>query len=216
VFDRPDHIAASPSQRAREALVDDAERSNREIAIAVRATTDQVASVRRALTDLGVLAPQREPRRSFPQHVPLPRQPWLAEGACVGHPGADAWTEPRHPDREAARMTCLHCCPVQRTCLDWALAAVPASDVALYGGATAAQRARLRRQRGLERPLIAGIPVINAAKAACGNCGLPLSGENLVTEAGRRPGTYRRRCRACTRARKAQAYQDRRASRAAG
>jgi hypothetical protein len=77
---------------------------------------------------------------------------------------------------------------------------VPASDIAIYGGFNASQRRPLVQQRGLVRPN--GMAAINALVTCCGTCGLPLSGENLITEPGRRPGAVRRRCRACTRRRK--------------
>ncbi len=87
-----------------------------------------------------------------------------------------------------------------RQCLDWALRAVPAGDPAIYAGTGPSERRLLRAQRGLARPN--AVQAINAAKACCPACGLPLSGGNLITEPGRRPGTVRRRCRACTRRRK--------------
>jgi hypothetical protein len=204
VWDRPDSIAASPADRARAALLDDWTRSNREIALAVRSTTAQVASVRRALTGYGVLPVTTPQRRAFPSPAPLPRSPRsLQTGSCVGHPRPDLWISPASPaEREEAKHICRFCCPVTLTCRDWALKAVPAADTAIYGGCTAPERARLRQQMGLGRlPGPSGRPAIEAALTTCPECGLPLQGPNLVTEV-RRDGSAHRRCRACTRARK--------------
>jgi len=56
------------------------------------------------------------------------------------------------------------------------------------------------------------VAAINAHKVNCPECGLPLSGDNLITEPGRRPGTVRRRCRGYTRRRKHEGYERRRAA----
>jgi hypothetical protein len=200
--------AGGPADRARVALLDDASRSNREIALAIGATTAQVAGVRRALVSYGVLAPLREPRRAFPAPVPMPRQPWLAEGACVGHPHAHWWTSDITRERDLARQVCGGCHKAP-ACLFWALRAIPTSDSAIYGGTGPGQRRKLRKMLGITRPN--AVAAVNAAKECCPACGLPLAGENLITEAGRRPGTIRRRCRACTRIRKHEAYERRRA-----
>jgi transcription factor WhiB len=203
-------LSPSPSDRCRAALIDDATRSNTEIALAARSTPDQAASVRRALEARAVIPPHRAPPPArFPEHVPFPRSPRvLQEGLCVaaGHPPPDAWAEPRHPDRELARMLCREACHVQAICLEWALAAVPHSDTAVYAGTTRSQRAVLRRQRGYPASPLSGVPLINSRKTCCPACGLPLAGENLITEPGRRPGTVRRRCRACTKRRKHAAH----------
>jgi len=60
------------------------------------------------------------------------------------------------------------------------------------------------------------VAAINAAKQDCPECGLPLSGNNLITEPRRRPGTVRRQCRACTRRRKYEDYERRRAEAGGG
>jgi hypothetical protein len=199
MWDRPDSIAPSPADRARAALLDDHTRSNAAIALACRSTPAQVASVRRALTGYGVLPVTAPARRAFPSPAPLPRQPWLAEGSCVGVIPSP-WTSPDPADRTRARLICITECHVAAACLDWALRAVPTSDSAIYAGTGPSERRLLRAQRGISRPN--AVTAINAAKTCCGECGLPLAGPNLVTEPGRRPGTTRRRCRACTRARK--------------
>jgi hypothetical protein len=145
VFDRPDHVAASPSDRAREALVDDATRSNREIAIAVRCQPVVVARCRSQLTDLGVLPPGPYERRGFPVLKALPRPPRiLQEGACVGRDPAP-WTEPDHPDREEARSVCRTACHVAEACLSWSLS-LPQSDRGIYAGTTSTERERLKRE----------------------------------------------------------------------
>lgn len=200
-----DAYSSSPrtaADLARSALLDDATRSNPEIASALGITTDQVGDVRRRLVDLGVLAPQRVPRPSLPQHVPMPRSPRiLTEGHCAGHEHPGWWTSDDPAERELATQVCQSC-HVSAQCLDWALRSVPIADTAIYAGTTASQRRRLRAQLGITRPNATA--AINAAKTTCPECGLPLSGSNLITEAGRRPGSVRRRCPACTRRRKAE------------
>jgi hypothetical protein len=131
------------------------------------------------------------------------------QGSCVGRLPS-LWCSGDPADRAEARRICITECPVQRDYLDWALEAIPRSDKAIYGGVNASQRARLARARGITAPRVSGIPLIEARMTCCPACGLPLSGENLITEPGRRPGTVRRRCRACTRRRKAAAYAARR------
>jgi hypothetical protein len=194
------------ADRCRAALRDDATRSNAEIAESEHVTTAQVAGVRRALENLGAIATQPVPPARFPEHVPLPRSPRvLMEGACVGHPDARWWVSDNQGERELARRVCDDSCHVKAPCLSWALRAIPASDTSIYGGTTAAARRRLRRALGIVRQN--SVVMINAAKTACPSCGEALSGQNLITEPGRRPGTVRRRCRACTQRRKREAYQ---------
>jgi hypothetical protein len=201
----PDQIAPSPADRCRLAWADDPDASTAEIALRARATVAQAGDVRRALADLGVLEPLREPRRAFPQHVPLPRSPRiLAEGRCVGWPPPVPWVSDDRAERDRAREICAGC-HVQPACLSWALRAVPVDDNAIYGGTGPGQRRRLRAERGIARPN--AVAVINAAKQCCPECGLPLSGDNLITEPGRRPGSVRRRCRNCTRRRKHESYE---------
>jgi hypothetical protein len=208
VWDGQPLDGATPADRCRLVLLDDASLSNREVAALARATTAQAADVRRRLTGLGVLAPQRVVTARFPQHVPLPRSPRiLAEGACVGVIPSP-WVSDDPGDRTRARLICITECHVASACLSWALRAVPADDSAIYAGTGPSERRALRAQLGLRRPN--AVVAINAAKTCCPECGLPLSGENLITEPGRRPGTVRRRCRACTRARKHAAYERRR------
>lgn len=77
----------------------------------------------------------------------LPRQPeQLARGSCVGHQQPDLWTSEGSEAREAARNICAGC-RARGPCLDWAVAALPASDLAIYAGTSAADRARIRRAR---------------------------------------------------------------------
>jgi hypothetical protein len=206
---RPDQWPAgpdgpsSPADRARLGLVDDYTRSNREIALAVQATPAQVQAARYALESCGVIPPQREQRRAWPQSAPMPRAPAvLMQGACVGIlPSPHTSDDPA--ERTRARLICIECHVID-ACLSWALRAVPTSDSAIYAGTGPSERRALRAQLGLRRPN--AVTAINAAKTCCPACGLPLSGENLITEPGRRPGSVRRRCRACTRARKAAAH----------
>jgi hypothetical protein len=181
------------------ALLDDPTRSNREIALAVRVKPQTVASVRRSLEDLGVLAVTRVARRNFPEMTPMPRQPWeLTQGSCVGHSQPSLWTSDDAADRNVARQICASC-HVQRECLEWALTSLPAHDPAIYGGATPSQRTRLRRERGLGVPGPRGQAWINMIKVTCNACGLPLSGPNLYEY--QHNGRTRRACRACRRRR---------------
>jgi hypothetical protein len=202
-------LSPSPADRCRLAWAADADASTAEIALRARATVAQAGDVRRALEDYGVLAPRRESRRAFPQHVPLPRAPRiLAEGRCVGVVPSP-WTSDDPGERAHARIVCMTECHVAAACLDWALRAIPSDDSAIYAGTGPSERRRLRAERGITRRN--AVAAINAAKQDCPECGLPLAGENLITEPGRRPGSVRRRCRNCTRQRKAEAYQRRRA-----
>jgi Transcription factor WhiB len=204
VWDGQPLDGATPADRCRLVLLDDASLSNAEVARLADAKPAQAGDVRRRLTGLGVLAPQRVVTARFPQHAPLPRSPRiLAEGACVGVMPSP-WVSDDPAQRTHARVICITQCHVAGACLAWALRAVPVDDSAIYAGTGPSERRALRAQLGLRRPH--GVVAINAAKTCCPECGLPLSGENLITEPGRRPGTVRRRCRACTRARKAAAY----------
>jgi Transcription factor WhiB len=148
VLDRPDHIPASPADRAREALLDDPSASNREIALRARSTPAQVRAVRKALTGLGVLPATPYPQRSYPRFRPLPRPPReLMEGACVGHPNADAWQPgASHYDREMAKNICRFSCHVAELCAEWSLS-LPVRDLAIYAGMTASERERVRARR---------------------------------------------------------------------
>ena len=147
MWDRPDHIAASPADRAREALADDPSRTDREIALAVRSTPAIVASARRELTAAGVLPAAPFPQRHPPRFKDLPCQPpELARGTCAGHPDADCWTSSDPERREFARNVCRFACPVTVACFEWSLS-LPESDTAIWGGTTASDRIRIRAQR---------------------------------------------------------------------
>jgi hypothetical protein len=155
VWDRPDHIAASPADRAREALLDDPARSNAEIALAVRSMPAQVRAVRKALADYGLLPATPWPRRAPPRLKALPAAPRvLAEGACVGHARPDLWTSSDPAEREFARSVCLLACHVAAACFEWSLS-LPVDDRAIYGAGTADDRERVRRERA-GRPLAFG------------------------------------------------------------
>jgi hypothetical protein len=204
VWDGQPLDGTTPADRCRLILADDHTLSNAEVARLADATPAQAGDVRRRLTGLGVLPVQRVLTARFPQHSPMPRSPRiLAEGACVGVLPSP-WTSDDPQDRAHAQIVCITQCHIIDPCLSWALRAVPVSDTAIYGGTTASERRRLRAERGLRRPN--PVVAINRAKTCCPQCGLPLSGENLITEPGRAPGKVRRRCRACTRARKAAAH----------
>jgi hypothetical protein len=193
-------LSPSPADRARAALLDDPSRSNAEIAISIRVRPQTVQGVRRSLEDLGVIAVSRVARRNPPEHVPTARQPRvLMQGTCVGHAQPGLWTSDDAGERNVAVTICT-ACHVQRECLAWALANLPAHDQAIWAGTNASQRTRMRRERGLGVPGPRGQPWINLVKINCNTCGLPLSGPNLY-EYQTPDGRTRRACRACRRRR---------------
>jgi Transcription factor WhiB len=149
VLDRPDHIAPSPADRARAALIDDPSRSSAEIALAVRSTPRIVTSARAQLASLGLIPASPFPRRAPPRLRAFPRPPRdLMQGSCVGHPDPGLWTDPATPaDRELARHICRFACPVTASCFEWAIAALPVDDRAIYAATTAGDRERIRAER---------------------------------------------------------------------
>jgi hypothetical protein len=151
VWDRPDSIAASPADRAREALLDDHTRSNAAIALAVRSTPAIVRAARKQLADYGVLPVSPHPQRRPPRLKPLPRPPReLMQGACVGL-DPRPWTDPQAPaDAILAAVTCAGCA-VMLTCREWSLS-LPGDDLATWGGWGASDRERERLRRA-GRPL---------------------------------------------------------------
>jgi len=86
-----------------------------------------------------------------------PRELWMAEGNCYGHP---EWTNLFYPERgenekaAAARDICLFC-PVKQECLDYANRWGLNREVdGIMGGYTGRQRRRLlkeEQERGLDR-----------------------------------------------------------------
>jgi hypothetical protein len=142
----PDRWSPSPGDRARLELLDDATRSNAEIALACRSTRQQVAAVRRQLQDLGVLVPPGPRPARFPAFKALPRPPAaLMQGACVGHAEPDLWTSLDPCDRRRAIEICAGC-HVASQCLEWSLT-LPESDLGLYAGTTSSERFRIRARR---------------------------------------------------------------------
>lgn len=81
--------------------------------------------------------------RSFLDGVPA--EPWMAESACSRAAHADAWF-PTHggsdPETDLALKVCRELCPVQATCLTYALER-PHLD-GIWGGTTATARMRIR------------------------------------------------------------------------
>jgi hypothetical protein len=145
---QPDHVPAGPAGRARAILLDDHTLSNAEVSLRARAPRDQVTHVRYRLVSAGMIPPSRVVPQPPPRFKPLPRQPReLMQGACVGHPRADAWLAGASDyDREMAKNTCLFACPVTEACVEWALS-LPTHDQAIYGGTTADDRDRIRASR---------------------------------------------------------------------
>jgi hypothetical protein len=56
------------------------------------------------------------------------------------------WTSDSQPDRLLARRICKSC-PVSMICLEWSVAALPATDNAIYAGIGAFTRRKLRGER---------------------------------------------------------------------
>jgi hypothetical protein len=155
--------------------------------------------VRQQLVNLGVLMPVRPLTPSFPAYTPLERMPWLAEGACVGHPTPDIFGAPATAaERSAAKRIC-YTCHVRLRCLEFAVQVLPRSNPGIWGGTTSSERSHIRRSRGIP-PRPYGRPAIEAARTTCGVCDLPLSGPNLAVQR-RADGGTRRICRNCRRIR---------------
>ncbi|HEY7821264.1 MAG TPA: WhiB family transcriptional regulator [Acidimicrobiia bacterium] len=68
---------------------------------------------------------------------------WMADAQCLGKVGP-MWDEST-PSAEALRM-CFRC-PVQRTCAEYGLARVPASDAGVLGGLGLYDRDKVREGR---------------------------------------------------------------------
>jgi Transcription factor WhiB len=88
------------------------------------------------------MTPHRTPAR--PPSLPSPqRAPHLASGICARWPDPDVWH--RTGSRDLALALCARC-PVLAPCRAWASTA-PATDAAVIGGTTPADRSALRRAR---------------------------------------------------------------------
>lgn len=137
----------TPGDRVRAVLLDDYTLTNAEVALRARSTRAQVKAARYQLVCAGLIPPSRVTAPQPPRFRDLPRSPpELAQGACVGHPDADAWTSSDPARREFASSICRWACPVQELCVEWSLS-LPVRDSAVYGGTSARDRARLRAQR---------------------------------------------------------------------
>lgn len=87
----------------------------------------------------------------------------------------------------AAKAVCADC-PVATACLEWALDALP---VGIAGGATSAERRRMRATRGDRRPAVTPAPGAGRAEtAACGRAAL--AGGEPVASVARRLAVTRR------------------------
>jgi hypothetical protein len=136
-----------PGDRIRAVLLDDHTLANGEVALMARATAAQVKAARYQLVCAGLIPPSRITAPPPPRFKDLPRSPpELAEGTCVGHPDADAWTSGDPLKREFAKTVCKFACHVQAICIEWSLS-LPERDRAIYGGTTAEDRLRLRASR---------------------------------------------------------------------
>jgi DNA-binding Lrp family transcriptional regulator len=86
-----------------------------------------------------------------------PRPEIMARGLCVvgGH-DPDLWTSRVLADRAKAIMIC-QACEARGPCLDWAVEAIPVKESAvIYGGVSAHQRIKIRRQRKAQAAVAAG------------------------------------------------------------
>ena len=146
----------SPSDRCRMILCDDWTLSNAEVSLRARSTPRQASAVRYELVCAGAIPPSRDvQQRKFPRHRALPHAPQaLTQGACVGHPHPEWWTDPATPDdREMAKNICRWACGVTGLCVTWSLS-LPVDDLAIYGATSADDRKRLRAVRdGKPTPL---------------------------------------------------------------
>ncbi|HEY7824935.1 MAG TPA: WhiB family transcriptional regulator [Acidimicrobiia bacterium] len=70
----------------------------------------------------------------------MPDIDWMADAACLGK--VDAMWDDSTPSPEALRL-CFRC-PVQRTCAEYGLARVPASDAGVLGGLGLYDRDKVR------------------------------------------------------------------------
>ncbi len=163
----PDGRPVTPGDRVRAVLLDDYTLTNGEVALRARSTRAQVKAARYQLVCAGLIPPSRVTAPQPPRFKALPAAPpELAQGACVGHKDADAWTSSDPARREFARNICRWACHVQELCIEWSLS-LPARDSAVYGGTGPLDRERLRAQRaGKPVPLWATTAARNAAKAA--------------------------------------------------
>lgn len=71
----------------------------------------------------------------------------MARGACQGlDPGLFFPGQGDSAGLEAAQAVCASC-PVRDECLEWALTHLPQGEGGVYGGASAADRRRMMRER---------------------------------------------------------------------
>jgi WhiB family transcriptional regulator, redox-sensing transcriptional regulator len=97
---------------------------------------------------------RRERLAVTPDIPDVPVMPWrIAEAGLCGDPATVArvgyvWTDPA--GRSLAKAVCRSC-PMSIPCLEWAVASLPATDTSVYGGTTAFQRARIRRETAAAR-----------------------------------------------------------------
>jgi DNA-binding Lrp family transcriptional regulator len=150
----------TPAQRALLEVEADPQASNQRLAERARCSRWVVRQARHALERAGtipvVTAAERERRGKLEADEPLdrwttlPPQPAsMARGLCVvgGH-DPDLWHRPSwdHAGRTEAISVCRRC-PALADCASWSLSLPASEKYAIYGGMSAIERARKRRER---------------------------------------------------------------------
>lgn len=71
-----------------------------------------------------------------------PAGEWADQGLCVNHPNQDLWFPERGASTAEAKAIC-RACPVQRPCLEYAVA--NGEKFGIWGGKSERERRRIRR-----------------------------------------------------------------------
>lgn len=139
--------------RARAELAADPRRSDAEIAGRAGVSPRLVMKVWAELEREGAIpapVPTGHARKiavTVRPYVPiLPRMPDFSQGRCASPSvNADWWTSFNQEERQAAVHVC-HSCLLREACAEWSLS-LPSTDTTIYGGMTANERIRARRER---------------------------------------------------------------------
>ena len=149
--------ALTPAQRARLELEADPRASNSRIAERARCGRSTVLEARRYLEQTGLivmfLAADRERRGRLESpdwwNELSPQPASMARGLCVtgGH-DPDLWHPGKHnPASQRQAIAICLLCPALDDCREWSLQLPTTEKHAVYGGLSAGQRVRLRKQR---------------------------------------------------------------------
>jgi DNA-binding Lrp family transcriptional regulator len=152
-----------PRMRALIEVEADPQASDQRLAERARCGRTTVRKARRYLERAGVIevipAEMRERRPKAEADEPLdrwaglPSQPAsMRKGLCVvGGYDPDLWHRPSwdHAGRAEAISVC-HQCPALQDCATWSLSLPATEKYAIYGGMTALERSRRRRERAAE------------------------------------------------------------------